>query len=37
MDLAGYLGGEPRPPLAPAPPEAVEQIRAGLARLLEHA
>jgi 4-hydroxy-2-oxoglutarate aldolase len=37
MDLAGYVGGEPRPPLGPAPPEAVEQIRAGLARLLEHA
>jgi 4-hydroxy-2-oxoglutarate aldolase len=33
MDLAGYVGGEPRAPLSPAPPEAVEQIRAELARL----
>ena len=28
MDLAGYVGGDPRPPLWPAPPAAVEQIRA---------
>lgn len=33
MDLAGYVGGNPRLPLAPAPPEAIEQIRAELARL----
>ena len=30
MDLAGYIGGEPRPPLGPAPSAAVEQIRAEL-------
>jgi 4-hydroxy-2-oxoglutarate aldolase len=35
MDLAGYAGGRPRLPLAPAPPEAVEQIRAELSRLEE--
>lgn len=35
MDLAGYAGGDPRAPLRPAPPDAVEQIRAELARLHE--
>jgi 4-hydroxy-2-oxoglutarate aldolase len=35
MDLAGYVGGEPRAPLAPAPPEAVAQLRAELHRLQE--
>jgi 4-hydroxy-2-oxoglutarate aldolase len=34
MDLAGYAGGEPRPPLLPAPPQAREQIRAELDRIL---
>jgi 4-hydroxy-2-oxoglutarate aldolase len=33
MDLAGYVGGAPRPPLAPASADAVAQIRAELARL----
>jgi 4-hydroxy-2-oxoglutarate aldolase len=33
MDLAGYVGGEPRPPLHPASAEAVEQIRGELAKL----
>jgi 4-hydroxy-2-oxoglutarate aldolase len=33
MDLAGYVGGEPRAPLAPAPADAVAQIRAELSRL----
>lgn len=31
LDLAGYKGGAPRPPLAPAPPDAVAAIRATLA------
>ena len=35
MDLAGYRGGPPRMPLTPAPPEAVDQIRAELAHLRE--
>ena len=35
LDLAGYKGGDPRPPLVPAPAEAREQIRAELARVLE--
>jgi 4-hydroxy-2-oxoglutarate aldolase len=33
MDLAGYAGGAPRPPLQPASSDAVERIRAELARL----
>ncbi len=33
MDLAGYRGGEPRPPLLPASPAAVEAMRAKLAEL----
>jgi len=33
MELAGYLAGPPRPPLAPAPPEAIEQIRSELDRV----
>jgi hypothetical protein len=36
MDLAGYIGGDPRPPLGPVPPAAVEQIRAELTRLEQH-
>ncbi len=35
LDLAGYKGGDPRPPLAPATSEAREQIRAELARVAE--
>jgi len=35
MDLNGYRGGEPRLPLSPAPPDAVEHLRAELARLRE--
>ncbi|GAB4537896.1 MAG: dihydrodipicolinate synthase family protein [Anaerolineae bacterium] len=33
LDLLGYAGGQPRPPLVPASPEAVEDIR----RILETA
>jgi 4-hydroxy-2-oxoglutarate aldolase len=33
MDLAGFVGGDPRPPLIPAPSSAVEQIRAELDRI----
>lgn len=33
MDLAGYSGGDPRAPLGPAPPAAIEQIRAELDRI----
>jgi 4-hydroxy-2-oxoglutarate aldolase len=33
MDLAGFVGGAPRRPLAPAPPDAVEQIRTALGAL----
>jgi 4-hydroxy-2-oxoglutarate aldolase len=33
LDLAGYRGGLPRPPLMPVPTGAVEAIRAELARL----
>jgi 4-hydroxy-2-oxoglutarate aldolase len=33
MDLAGYTGGDPRPPLGPAPPGAIDDIRTALARL----
>jgi dihydrodipicolinate synthase/N-acetylneuraminate lyase len=33
MELAGYVAGPPRSPLAPAPPEAVGQIRAELERV----
>jgi 4-hydroxy-2-oxoglutarate aldolase len=32
MDLAGYTGGDPRPPLAPVPPAALDEIRTALAR-----
>jgi 4-hydroxy-2-oxoglutarate aldolase len=35
MDIAGYRGGEPRPPLVPVSPETLEQIRAEHARILE--
>jgi 4-hydroxy-2-oxoglutarate aldolase len=33
LDLAGYAGGDPRAPLAPAPPDAVAAIRQELAAL----
>ncbi|HET9264411.1 MAG TPA: dihydrodipicolinate synthase family protein [Vicinamibacterales bacterium] len=33
MELAGFVGGEPRPPLAPASAGAVAEIRAALAEL----
>lgn len=33
LDLAGYRGGDPRAPLAPATPDARQQIRAELARV----
>jgi len=33
MDLAGYVGGEPRRPLLPVPPAAIDQIRAELNRI----
>lgn len=35
LDLIGYVGGDPRPPLGPAPPEAIEIIREQLAALEE--
>jgi 4-hydroxy-2-oxoglutarate aldolase len=37
LDLRGYAGGRPRPPLLPASPEALEDIRGilGMAGLLE--
>jgi 4-hydroxy-2-oxoglutarate aldolase len=35
LDLAGYKGGDPRAPLAPASAEAREQLRAELARVAE--
>jgi 4-hydroxy-2-oxoglutarate aldolase len=35
MNLCGYAGGDPRPPLAPAGAEAINQIRAELARVQE--
>jgi 4-hydroxy-2-oxoglutarate aldolase len=35
LDIAGYKGGDPRAPLAPATAEAKEQIRAELARVAE--
>lgn len=33
MDVAGYIGGDPRAPLRPAPPAAIEQIRIELDRV----
>jgi 4-hydroxy-2-oxoglutarate aldolase len=33
MTLAGYSAGKPRAPLAPAPPDAIDQIRAALEKL----
>lgn len=33
MDFVGYAGGDPRPPLGPAPAEALERIRAALTKL----
>jgi len=35
LDIAGYKGGDPRAPLAPATAEAREQIRAELARVAQ--
>ena len=35
MDLCGYVGGEPRPPLAPVGADAINQLRAELARVQE--
>jgi len=35
MDLAGYVGGAPRSPLLPLPPDAIAQLRAELHRLQE--
>jgi 4-hydroxy-tetrahydrodipicolinate synthase len=35
MDLSGYRGGDPRLPLSPAPADAIEHLRAELARLRE--
>ena len=34
MELAGFIGGDPRPPLLPAPAAAKEQIRAELDRIV---
>jgi 4-hydroxy-2-oxoglutarate aldolase len=33
LDLTGYTGGVPRPPLLPAPPHVVEAIAGQLAAL----
>lgn len=33
LDLCGYVGGAPRPPLQPVPPSAIDQIREQLASL----
>lgn len=33
LDLAGFVGGRPRAPLAPPPPEAIDAMRAQLAAL----
>jgi 4-hydroxy-2-oxoglutarate aldolase len=33
MALTGYVGGDPRPPLGPVPPQGVEEIRRLLAEL----
>jgi 4-hydroxy-2-oxoglutarate aldolase len=35
MDLAGYVGGDPRPPLGPVSSKGLEEIRAALANLQE--
>lgn len=35
LDLAGYRGGEPRPPLLPASPQVIDEIRAEIARVME--
>ena len=35
MDLGGYSGGQPRAPLAPAQPAAIEEIRTELSRVLK--
>jgi len=36
MDLAGFIGGEPRPPLVPASAQAIAEIRAHLVQLQSH-
>jgi 4-hydroxy-2-oxoglutarate aldolase len=36
MDLAGFVGGRPRGPLTPAPPDAIAQIQGELHRLEQH-
>ena len=36
LDLVGYVGGDPRPPLVPVPPAAIEHIRRQLGELREH-
>ncbi len=35
LDLAGYRGGEPRPPLLPVSPRVIDEIRAEIARVME--
>jgi 4-hydroxy-2-oxoglutarate aldolase len=35
LDLTGYAGGHPRPPLQPAAPDAIEAIKSALAPLQE--
>jgi hypothetical protein len=35
LDLTGYFGGAPRPPLGPAPPDARAAIQQNLAELQE--
>lgn len=35
LDLTGYRGGAPRPPLMPLSPHAIDDIRAEIARILE--
>ena len=35
LDRAGYRGGDPRPPLRPAPPDAIAAVTAALAPLQE--
>jgi 4-hydroxy-2-oxoglutarate aldolase len=37
LDVVGFAGGAPRPPLAPAPAQAIEAIEAALARFNVHA
>ncbi len=37
LDLVGYVGGDPRPPLRPVPREAVDEIRLAVGQLREAA